>query len=101
MKLLLAMFVVMNGLDLGLTLWLLKGDHNAEANPVASLSMSQFGSKGLMVFKGAMTAFVIGVVGYIGYHDLRKARKVLWMSLLILGSVIVYSCLLIVVQAQP
>ena len=87
-----AVFILVNVLDIGLTVALLAylGNHY-EANPVARHFLNHWGLRGLVYFKMAMVAFVCVITQLIALRSVTTARRLLYLLTAIVGAVVVYS----------
>jgi hypothetical protein len=66
-----------------------------EGNPIAKAWLDRFGWQGLIVFKLAASAIVIGAVLIISRHHPAKAAKIIVFACVVLGLVTWYSSQLI------
>ena len=69
-----------------------------EANPIANFFLDRWGFSGMIAFKMAIVAFVCVLSQIIAKSNLQRARMLLWLGIIIVGSVVVYSVRLLVGQ---
>jgi hypothetical protein len=86
-----AWFVLAGTLDYLLTYTLLycaiiTGAPAYEANPVAARLLEAFGEHGMLALKMSVLAFVSLAVDWIGRHNDRLARRLLWFGIALYGS---------------
>lgn len=81
-------------LDFLMTYMLLLRPGFAESNPIALRFYHDWGFKGLLGFKLAMTLFVILICHIISKTRLDLARRVLHVGTFIVGVVVVYSAMM-------
>jgi hypothetical protein len=83
--------------DLALTAYLLRTfpGRLGESNPLAQWCLSQGGWAGLVAFKAAVIALVVGAAAAIARHRPRAARRVLAFACVATVVVLVYSATLI------
>jgi hypothetical protein len=81
-------------LDFIMTYILLLRPGFAESNPIALRFYHDYGPKGLLGFKLAMTLFVILICEIISRTRLDLARRVLQIGTLIVGIVVAYSAMM-------
>ena len=56
------------------------GDHAYESNPVAAWLLESFGERGMLVLKMSVLTFVALTAEWIGRHNDRLARGILWFG---------------------
>jgi hypothetical protein len=88
-------YAVLSGLDIFLTYRLLVTQQHVEANPIARFFIDGWGLKGMVWFKLGMTAFVLGLVHTLLQKREVYARGVVWLGVIIVAGVVVYSALLL------
>jgi hypothetical protein len=90
------LFVALSFADLYLTRELLVRGHGQvyESNPIAEAWLSRYGLDGLVFFKMGALSVVAGVAVFLSTYRPRAGRWLLNFACLIVGSVALYSCLL-------
>ena len=88
-------YVLFSGLDIALTYQLLVSQDHVEINPVARYFIRGWGLKGMVWFKLVMTVFVLTVVHTLLQKSRRRARFVVRLGAILVGSVVAYSAWLL------
>jgi hypothetical protein len=84
-------FVILNLLDLGLTLFLLTSGSFREANGIAEYFLDRWGMAGLTTYKVALVLAVVAIAWWVAQYRTRAARWLLIFGCLKIGSVVLYS----------
>ncbi|MEM7316896.1 MAG: DUF5658 family protein, partial [Planctomycetota bacterium] len=84
-------FILANALDVYLTYLLLRTHAFRESNEIANRILNQFGFNGMIAFKFGMVAFVCVVTQIIATKRLNTARFVLYLGIVIVLGVVIYS----------
>ncbi len=99
----LLLFVFLSGMDFWITHQLVQASGGAvyESNPLASAWLSSFGWIGLALFKVTLVMLVAGLVQVISWYRPRVGTLILTFSCCVTGLVVLYSCCLLIMVAQP
>ena len=84
-------YLVCSGLDIALTYQLLATQDHIEINPVARYFIHGWGLKGMVWFKLIMTGFVLSLVHTLLQKSRVRARVVITLGAVLVGSVVTYS----------
>ncbi len=90
-------FVLANVLDIFLT-YMLLALGAIEANPIAAYFYDQWGFNGMIAFKLVLTAGICVITQVIARRRLAYARNVLWIGIIVVGLVVIYSLRLLAGQ---
>lgn len=95
-------FVLVGALDVFMTYIILRFSHDGqtrhtlvESNPVAAWVLHRWGMRGMVIFKFIMIAVVVTIAEVVGQVRPVVARLLLLGGTLVVGSVVVYSLLLL------
>ena len=91
-----SVFILVSMLDVFMTYILLRSGHFRESNPIADFFIRHWGGKGMIYFKLSMTAFVCVLSQIIALKKPASAELVLKLGTLIVGSVVIYSLVLLI-----
>jgi hypothetical protein len=92
-----AVFILVNVIDVFLTVGLVYHLRtHGEGNPLARYFLEHWGFQGLAYYKMSLVAFVCLITQYIARSRLTLARRLLYGLILIVGSVDLYSAVLLV-----
>jgi len=86
-------FILVNVLDVFMTYMLMRFGA-IEANPIANFFFKRWNFDGMIFFKMGMVAVVAVLAQIVARRDLKKARFLLYVGTLIVGTVVVYSAIL-------
>lgn len=89
------MFIFINTLDIFMT-YVLISLGAIEANPIANYFFAKFNFNGLIFFKLVIVAGVCVIAQIIAASSIRKGKDLLNFGSLLVGSVVAYSCWLLV-----
>ncbi len=94
-------FVLASALDFAMTYILLQHPHDEDArfrfiesNPVAVFFLNHWGVKGLFCFKLAIVTLVVVICQIVARHNVKLARRVLYLGTAIVTTVVIYSMFL-------
>lgn len=90
-------FILVNVLDIFMTYILLRFGA-IEANPIANFFLARFGFNGMIFFKLTITAGVCVIAQLIAVESIAKAKGLLAVGTLLVGSVVVYSTYLFIAK---
>ncbi len=91
------MFILINTLDIFMT-YVLISLGAIEANPIANYFFRQYNFNGLIFFKLVIVAAVCVIAQIVASTSIRKGKSLLNFGSLLVGSVVAYSCWLLVVK---
>ena len=91
----LLLFVLLNILDLMLTMKLLRTGSFYESNPVANYFLFSGGPLGMIVYKGAVVSMTLIAISLLARFRRGIARTILNFGSVVFGSVVVYSSILL------
>lgn len=86
-----AFFILVNVLDIALTVVLLYGGGHREANPIAEYFLNHWGLKGMALYKLSTVAVVCVIAQIVARHSLSAGRRLLYVVTAIVAAVVVYS----------
>ncbi len=90
-----AAFILVNVLDILLTVILLYGGEHREANPIAEFFLNHWGLKGMVFYKLSTVAFVCVIAQVVARQRLIVGRRLLIAATLIVAAVVAYSLILL------
>lgn len=83
-------FILVNCLDVFMTYILIRFGA-IESNPVANYFLHHYGFAAMIYFKMAIVAFVCIVIQMLAWRNLPVATRLIWVGILIVTAVVVYS----------
>lgn len=90
-----SLFILVSALDFFMTYLLLQMDMGFfESNPIANYFIARWNVRGMIAFKFGIVAFVCVLSQVIALKDVTKARAVLYIGIVIVFGVVVYSATL-------
>jgi hypothetical protein len=88
-------FILVNCLDVFMTYILIRFGA-IESNPLANYFLQRWNFAGMIYFKMAIVAFVCIIVQLVARQNLTKARYLIFSGIAIVGTVVIYSSVLLV-----
>lgn len=83
-------FILVNCLDVFMTYILIRFGA-IESNPVANYFLQQYGFAAMIYFKMTIVAFVCIVIQMLAWRNLAVAKRLIWVGILLVTAVVVYS----------
>lgn len=90
-------FILVNVLDLFMT-YLVLAVQGIEANPIAAFFLDRWGFPGMIAYKMVIVAVVCTISQVVAQRNMRYARGLLWLGIIVVGLVVLYSVRLLAGQ---